>query len=107
MIHKPWLFIVLAGLLEIGWAISLKQTHGFTKLIPTIRYALFGMGSAYCLAQAMKALPASISIAVWMGIAVVGTTVTEAYLHGNSYSILHLGCIVLILGGIIGLKLIH
>jgi quaternary ammonium compound-resistance protein SugE len=99
-----WIYLILAGLLEIGWIFSLKHTEGFTKWVPMVAYAFFGFSAAYCLSLALKDLPVSTAYAVWMGIAVVGSTITGMWIYKEPSSIIRLACIVLIIGGIVGLK---
>jgi quaternary ammonium compound-resistance protein SugE len=100
-----WIYLIIAGILEIGWIISLKYTQGFTKIIPLIFYAMFGFGSAYFLSLSLKTLPIAIAYAIWMGIAIIGTTVYGFFYLNESRQIIQLLCIVLIISGIIGLKL--
>lgn len=100
-----WLYLLVAGFLEIGWVISLKKTEGFTKIIPIIFYALFGFFAAYFFSNALKTIPMSIAYAIWMGIAVIGTTLAEYYIFNISFSSVKIFFILLILIGAIGLKL--
>lgn len=108
--NKAWIILLLAGLLEIGWAVSLKILDGFTgfsiaKIPPLISYALFGLASAFCLSQAMKQIPLSTAYPIWMGIAFLGTLVVDSAFYGVKFSIGRLICIALIAAGVVGLKI--
>lgn len=100
-----WFYLVLAGVLEIGWVISLKKTEGFTKIVPMIFYAIFGFLAAYFFSNSLKTIPIGVAYAIWMGIAVIGTTIAEYYLYNTSYSFTKILCVILILIGAIGLKI--
>jgi quaternary ammonium compound-resistance protein SugE len=100
-----WIYLVIAGILEIGWVISLKKTEGFTKIIPIIFYAFFGFFAAYFFSNALKTIPIGVAYAIWMGIAVIGTTIAEAYLFNSSYNFTKMFFVTLILIGAIGLRL--
>ena len=100
-----WLILVLAGLFEIGWAVGLKYTDGFTRLWPTVGTALAMVISLGLLGIAMKTLPVGTAYAVWVGVGAVGTAILGIVLLGeaaNTGRILSLGLIV---AGIVGLKL--
>ncbi len=99
-----WWVLFLAGLLEIGWAIGLKYTDGFTKLWPSL-WTLAAMGLSFAfLSYALKTLPVGTAYAVWTGIGVVGTAILGILLFGEALSILRLVCILLIVTGIAGLR---
>jgi len=100
-----WLFLVVAGLCEIAWAIGLKYTEGFTRLLPTIGTVLAMAASIGFLGLALKSLPVGTAYAVWTGIGTVGTTVLGIYLFNEPAMSLRLACIGCILLGIIGLRL--
>jgi quaternary ammonium compound-resistance protein SugE len=100
-----WIFLFAAGVMEIGWVFSLKFSHGFTKLVPTIFYAVFGFTGALLFSNALKTLPASLAYAIWAGIAVIGTAVAEIFLLNRPLSSVKIFFILLIITGIIGLKL--
>lgn len=102
-----WLILVLAGLLEIGWAIGLKYTEGFTKLWPTVGTVLSLLASFLLLGVAMRALPVGTAYAVWVGIGAVGTAILGIVLFNESTEILKLASLGLICAGIVGLKLAH
>ncbi len=99
-----WTFLVIAGLLEICWAIGLKYSDGFTRLWPTTG-TLLTMGlSFYCLAQALKTIPVGTGYAVWTGIGAAGTAVLSMVLFAESTSTIKVVSLVCIVLGIIGLK---
>ncbi|GAA4251889.1 quaternary ammonium compound efflux SMR transporter SugE [Azospirillum formosense] len=101
-----WVILFFAGLFEIGWAVGLKQTEGFTRPIPTALTVASMVISLALLGMALKSLPLGTAYAVWTGIGTVGTVVLGILLYGESADILRLGCIALIVAGILGLKLI-
>ena len=102
-----WVYLVIAGLLEIGWAIGLKYTEGFTKLWPTVGTVFSMLASFLLLGLAMKILPVGTAYAVWVGIGAVGTAVLGIVLFEESIDVLKVVSLCLILAGIIGLKLAH
>lgn len=100
-----WIYLFFAGLLEIGWAIGLKYTDGFTRLVPTVLTAGSMIASVILLGIALKTLPVGTGYAVWTGIGAVGTAVLGIVLLGEPASVARIGSIALIVAGIIGLKL--
>ncbi len=101
-----WFLLVLAGLFEVGWAIGLKSSHGFTRLWPSVATLVLMALSFFLLASALKHLPIGTAYAVWTGIGAVGTALLGIVLFGESASPGRLLCIGLILAGIAGLKLL-
>lgn len=101
----PWLILILAGVCEIGWAIGLKYTAGFTRLWPSVFTAVSMVASVVLLGIAMKSLPVGTSYAVWTGIGIVGTAILGTVLLHEALTAGQWFCIALILGGIAGLKL--
>ena len=101
-----WFLLVLAGLFEVGWAIGLKSSHGFTRLWPSVATLVLMSLSFFLLASALKHLPIGTAYAVWTGIGAVGTALLGIVLFGESASPARLLCIGLILAGIAGLKLL-
>jgi quaternary ammonium compound-resistance protein SugE len=100
-----WMILVVAGLFEVGWAIGLKYTDGFTRLWPTI-WTVLSMGiSFWLLGLAMKSLPVGTAYAVWVGVGAVGTVVLGIMLFGEPANAARLVSVALIVAGIIGLKL--
>jgi quaternary ammonium compound-resistance protein SugE len=101
-----WLYLVIAGLMEVGWAIGLKYTDGFSRLWPSIgTIAAMAISIAF-LGLALKTLPVGTAYAVWTGIGTVGVAVLGIVLFGESAALPRLACIGLILAGIVGLKLV-
>ncbi len=101
----PWLYLIVAGMLEIGWATGLKFTDGLTRLWPSLLTLAVSFVSFLLLAQAMKSIPLGTSYAVWTGIGVVGTAILGILLANDPATPGRLACIALILIGIVGLKL--
>jgi quaternary ammonium compound-resistance protein SugE len=102
----PWLYLLIAGLLEVGWAIGLKYTEGFSRLWPSIGTILAMVLSIVLLGLAMKSLPVGTAYAVWTGIGAVGTVILGIVLFAEPATALRLGCVGLIIAGIVGLKLV-
>lgn len=100
-----WTLLLLAGLFEVGWAVGLKYTEGWTRLWPSVGTGIAMVLSFVLLAKALKAIPLGTAYAVWTGIGVVGTVALGMVLFGEAKSLLRLGSIALILLGIIGLRL--
>lgn len=100
-----WILLVLAGLFEVGWAIGLKYTEGFTRLWPTLGTVAAMAVSFGLLAQVLKTLPVGTAYAIWTGIGAVGTALIGMIVLGESASPARIACIGLIAAGIIGLKL--
>jgi quaternary ammonium compound-resistance protein SugE len=101
----PWIILLLAGLFEIGWAIGLKYTEGFTKLWPSVGTIVAMIVSLGLLGVAMKSLPVGTSYAVWVGVGAVGTALLGIVLLGEPATAGRLASLGLIVAGIIGLKL--
>lgn len=100
-----WTVLFIAGLLETGWAIGLKYTEGFTRLWPSVGTVLAMVLSVVLLGWAMKSLPVGTAYAVWTGIGAVGTVVLGIVLFHEPATAARLGCVALIVAGILGLKL--
>ncbi len=101
----PWIYLLLAGLFEIGWAIGLKYTEGFSRLWPTVGTVAAMTASIVLLALAVKTLPIGTAYAVWTGIGAVGAVILGIVLFGDPATPARLLCVALIFAGIIGLKL--
>ncbi|HHL0957042.1 TPA: quaternary ammonium compound efflux SMR transporter SugE [Serratia marcescens] len=99
-----WIILLIAGLLEVVWAIGLKYTHGFTRLTPSIITITAMVVSMLLLANAMKTLPAGTAYAVWTGIGAVGAAIMGMVLLGESTNIARIISLCLIVVGILGLK---
>lgn len=102
-----WALLVVAGLFEIGWAIGLKYTEGFTRLWPSVGTAVSMVISVVLLALAMKTIPVGTAYAIWTGIGAVGTVALGIVLFGEPATVARLLCVSLIVCGIVGLKLTH
>ncbi|NBJ11220.1 quaternary ammonium compound efflux SMR transporter SugE [Microvirga arsenatis] len=100
-----WIWLALAGLFEIGWAIGLKYTDGFSRPLPSVLTALSMIVSVLLLGLALKSLPVGTGYAVWTGIGTVGTALLGIYLFEEPATMLRLVCIGLIVSGILGLKM--
>lgn len=100
-----WTILIVAGVLEIGWAVGLKYTEGFTRLYPTIATVAAMVISMTMLGIAVRDLPVGTAYAVWTGIGTAGTALLGILLLGEAASLQRLVCIGLIVGGIVGLKL--
>ena len=100
-----WLLLLIAGLLEVGWAVGLKYTEGFTRLVPSVLTLLCMAASVGMLGLALKTLPMGTAYAVWTGIGAVGTAILGIVLFGDPAGVARIACIGLIVAGIVGLKL--
>lgn len=100
-----WVLLVIAGLLEVAWAVGLKYSHGFTKLVPSVLTVIGMIASFYFLSLALKNLPLGTAYAIWTGIGAVGTVALGIMLFKEPADMIRLICIGLILTGIIGLKM--
>ncbi len=101
-----WFILLIAGLLEVGWAVGLKYTQGFTKLVPTILTLAAMAASLGLLGLALRTLPVGTAYAVWTGIGTIGTAALGIALFGEPATLARLACIGLILAGIVGLKVV-
>lgn len=101
-----WIYLLIAGLFEVAWAIGLKYTDGWTRLWPSVGTLAAMLVSIVFLSLAMKELPVGTSYAVWTGIGAVGTVALGIVLFGEPATAIRLGCLGLILAGILGLKFV-
>ena len=101
----PWIYLLLAGVFEIGFAIGLKYTEGFTRLWPSIGTIVSAAISLWLLTQALRAIPVGTAYAIWTGIGAVGVATLGIVLFSESASPARLLCIAVIVAGVIGLKL--
>jgi quaternary ammonium compound-resistance protein SugE len=100
-----WIILLLAGLLEVVWAVGLKYTEGFTKLVPSVLTVAAMAGSVGMLGLALRTLPLGTAYAIWTGIGTVGTVIYGIVMLNEPASAIRLTCIAMIVGGIIGLKI--
>ena len=101
-----WFYLLIAGLFEVAWAIGLKYTDGFTRLVPSLWTAGSMIVSLAFLGLALKTLPVGTAYAVWTGIGAVGVAILGIVLFGEPATAMRFGCIGLIVAGIVGLKLV-
>ena len=101
-----WVYLLIAGLFEVAWAIGLKYTDGWTRLWPSLGTLAAMAVSFLFLSLALKALPVGTAYAVWTGIGAIGTVILGIVLFAEPATALRLGCVALILTGIVGLKLV-
>jgi quaternary ammonium compound-resistance protein SugE len=103
--NMNWIILTVAGLFEVGWAIGLKYTEGFTRLWPTVWTIMAMIISLGLLGIAMKGLPVGTAYSIWVGVGAVGTVILGIVLLGESASVTRMISVALIIAGIIGLKL--
>ena len=101
-----WFYLLIAGLFEISWAVGLKFSHGFTKITPSVITVICMVLSFYFLALALKNLPLGTAYAIWTGIGTIGTVIFGILFFKEPVNAVRLVCIMLIISGITGLKLI-
>jgi quaternary ammonium compound-resistance protein SugE len=101
----PWFYLFFAGLLEIGWAIGLKYTNGFTRLWPSVATAVVMAASFLLLSLSLKSIPIGTAYAVWTGIGAAGTAVLGMMFFGEPREVARMACLVMIVAGTVGLKL--
>lgn len=101
----PWFHLIIAGLLEVAWAIGLKQTAGWTRLGPSLVTVALMIASFFFLSLALRSLPLGTAYAVWTGIGAVGTALIGIFIFHEPRTTARLVCILLIISGVIGLKL--
>ncbi|KGK82351.1 MAG: quaternary ammonium compound efflux SMR transporter SugE [Pseudomonas sp.] len=103
--HSAWIMLIIAGLLEVGWAIGLKASEGFTRPLPSVLTVVAMAGSFFLLARAMQVLPVGTAYAIWVGIGALGTVALGIVIFGESASPVRLLSALLLLAGLVGLKL--
>ena len=101
-----WLSLLVAGLFEIFWAVGLKMTHGFSKLLPSVITVAGIVASFFFLSIALKKLPLSVAYAIWTGIGTAGTVLFGIFYFHEPTSMAHLICVAMIICGIIGLRIL-
>lgn len=105
-IMSAWLYLILAGFLEIGFASMIKLTENFTKLTPTLIFLVFAIGSFYSLTKAVETIPIGTAYAIWTGIGAFGTIVVGIVFYNEPAGFLRLVFLVTLVGSIVGLKLV-
>jgi quaternary ammonium compound-resistance protein SugE len=100
-----WIVLIVSGLLEAGWALSLKASEGFSKLWPSVGFVVLLAASMLGLAWALRTLPVGVAYGVWVGIGAATTAILAIVLFGESVSVLKIVSLVLIVAGVIGLNL--
>lgn len=105
MVSMEWIYLILAGLFEVGWAIGLKYTEGFSRLWPSIGTITAMIASFHFLSQALRTIPIGTGYAVWTGIGAVGTALLGMVILGESVAPFRLVSLTLIVLGMVGLKL--
>ncbi|MGE5666243.1 MAG: DMT family transporter [Betaproteobacteria bacterium] len=103
---QAWGLLLVAGLLEVVWAVGMKSTEGFTRLWPSVIVTVIALASFWLLGLAMKVLPVGTAYAVWVGIGAVGAAIAGMLIYQEPATALRLACIALILAGGVGLKLL-
>ena len=100
-----WIYLAVAGLFEVAWALGLKYTEGWTRLWPSVGTLAAMAISFWCLSQALRTIPIGTGYAIWTGIGAVGVAAFGILVFGESASPARLACIAMIVGGVVGLKL--
>lgn len=101
-----WINLIVAGIFEIGWAIGLKYTQGFTRILPSVATIGAMIASFALLSRALKTIPVGTAYAVWTGIGATGTAILGMALFGESRDVLRIFCIGIIIAGVVGLKIV-
>ena len=101
----PWIYLFVAGCLEVVWALGIKYTDGFSKPVPSVITVGAMIASVWLLSIALKSIPVGTGYAVWVGIGAVGAAIGGVILFGESKSLPRIACILLIIAGVVGLKL--
>ncbi len=102
-----WIVLVLSGLLETAWAVSLDRSQGFTRPVPSVIFLVTVIGSMLGLGYALREIPVGTGYAVWVGIGAVGTATVGMLALGESTSLPRLLCLLLVVAGVVGLKIFH
>ena len=101
-----WIYLVVAGLFEVAWALGLKHTEGWTRLWPSVGTLAAMVVSFWCLSQALRAIPIGTGYAIWTGIGAVGVAIFGIVVFGESATPARLACIAMIVAGVVGLKIV-
>ncbi|GCE78468.1 DMT family transporter [Cellulomonas biazotea] len=100
-----WIVLIVSGVLEAGWALSLKESHGFTRLWPSVWFVVFAVASFAGLSFALRSLPVGVAYGVWVGVGAATTAVAAAIMLHERMSVLTVTSLVLIVAGVVGLQL--
>lgn len=101
----PWIYVLIASVFEVFWAVGLKYTHGFSRPLPTVATVAAMLASFWFLSLGVRSLPVGTAYAVWTGIGAAGTALLGMWLFGESREAVRLVCIALIVAGVVGLRL--
>ncbi|KJY38267.1 MULTISPECIES: SMR family transporter [unclassified Streptomyces] len=102
-----WLVLIISGVLETVWAVALENSKGFSRLVPTVVFGVALALSMGGLAYAMRSIPIGTGYAVWVGIGAVGTALYGMTVLGDAATLARIGCLLLIVSGVVGLKVLH
>ena len=105
-VRMEWLYLLIAGILEVTWAVFMKMSGGFSKIMPGIITGISYIASAVFLAMALRKLPLGTAYAMWTGFGILGTTILGTMLFKETATLPQAGCIIMIAAGIMGLKLL-
>lgn len=105
-VRMEWLYLLIAGILEVTWAVFMKMSGGFSKIMPGIITGISYIASAVFLAMALRKLPLGTAYAMWTGFGILGTTILGTMLFKETVTLPQAGCIIMIAAGIMGLKLL-
>ena len=103
---SEWTYLIFAGVLEIGFASTIKLTQNFTKLLPTIAFLIFAIGSFYMLTKAIDHIPIGTAYAVWTGIGATGAVIVGMVVYGDPINTMRIFFLCTLIGSIVGLKLV-
>ena len=101
-----WIYLLLAGVLEVAWAVAMKYSNGFTVIVPTVVTIAGYIASAVFLSLALRSLPLGTAYSMWTGFGIVGTTLLGIMLFGERLNVMQVVCVIMIVVGIVGLKLL-
>jgi quaternary ammonium compound-resistance protein SugE len=99
-----WMYLLLAGIFEVTWAVAMKYSEGFSRMLPSVITLVFYVLSAVCLSLALHKLPLGTAYAMWTGFGIIGTSLLGVLLFHETMTLAHIFCVFLIAGGIAGLK---
>ena len=103
---NEWVYLISAGILEIGFASTIKLTENFTKLLPTLAFLVFAISSFYLLTKALETIPVGTAYAVWTGIGAAGAVIVGIVIYGEPVNVMRIFFLCTLIGSIVGLKLV-